>query len=192
MPRLKSMFLIGLAVAALLSLSLTALYLLFSKDHIEFIRWFLNSIHKPHLQQTASSYLPQQQFFLLRLVAVVFSMGILLLLFIFYKKRTLIITRTQQLTEHVQCLIIGFFKRSIPSGKLNSLLFLLLITFYFIFNITIFYVTPLFYILFYLISFCFFLLYSVLIYSIIFSSKLSPYPPMFVFTFSSLILSYLI
>jgi len=132
MLRFKSMFFLGLAVAALVSLSLTALYLLYSKSYTEFINWFLISMHKPHLQQSASSYLTQQQFKLLRMIAMLFSSGLFFLLFWAYKKREWLMTRSQNLLEQLQFAMIGFAKNILPSRKLHRILFLLLVVFYFV------------------------------------------------------------
>lgn len=130
MPRFKSMFFLGLAVAALVSLSLTALYLLFSKSYPEFINWILTSMHKLHLQQKATAYFSEQQFKLLRMIAVLFSLCLLLLIFWGYIKREWLMNRLQNFLEQVQSTITGFAKNILPSNKLNRILFLLLIGFY--------------------------------------------------------------
>ncbi len=130
MPRIKSMLFLGLAVAALVALSLTALYLLFSKSYPEFINWVLSGMHKPHLQQKASTYLSEQQFKLLRMIAVLFSLCLLLLLFWGYKKREWLITRLQNFLVQVQRIIIGFAKNILPVNKFHRILLLLLIGFY--------------------------------------------------------------
>lgn len=132
MPRFRSIVFLGLFVTAIVSISATAVYLLFSNNYIEFISWFLHRIHKPHLLKSASSFLSLQQFLLLRVVAVVLAVVNLFLLFITYRRRESIIERLNLFFNRSGSVMVGFFKHLLPTTTFYRRLFLCLIAFYLI------------------------------------------------------------
>lgn len=140
MPRFRSLLFLSLVITVIVGLSLTALYLLFTNDYTEFISWFLNRIHKPHLLKSASSFLSQQQFLMLRIVAVVLALAVFGLLLFTYKKRQFLLARITLLIDRSESVITGFFKNLVPAGKFHRALFLFLVAFYLIrTTISIFY-----------------------------------------------------
>jgi hypothetical protein len=140
MPRFRSLLFLSLVITVIVGISLTALYLLFTNDYTEFISWFLNRIHKPHLLKSASSFLSQQQFLMLRIVAVVLALAVFGLLLFTYKKRQFLLARITLLIDRSESVITGFFKNLVPAGKFHRALFFFLVTFYLIrTTISIFY-----------------------------------------------------
>jgi hypothetical protein len=140
MPRFRSLLFLSLVITVIVGISLTALYLLFTNDYTEFISWFLNRIHKPHLLKSASSFLSQQQFLMLRIVAVVLAFAVFGLLLFTYKKRQFLLARITLLIDRSESVITGFFKNLVPAGKFHRALFFFLVTFYLIrTTISIFY-----------------------------------------------------
>lgn len=132
MSRFRSILFLGLIITTVVSISLTALYLLFTNSYTEFISWFLNRIHKPHLLKSASSFLSQQQFLMLRIVSVLFAGAVLLLLLITYKKRRALLAKITLLMNESESAIACFFKTLLPSGRFHRALFLFLVAFYLI------------------------------------------------------------
>lgn len=132
MPRFKSLLFLSLVITVVVGISLTALYLLFANNYTEFLSWFLNRIHKPHLLKSASSFLSQQQFQLLRIVAVLFAGAVLLLLIIIYRKRKVILARITLLIDESESVLMGFSKNLVPADKFHRALFFFLVGFYLI------------------------------------------------------------
>lgn len=136
MHRFRSILFLGFIITVIMSISLTALYLLFSNNYTEFISWFLTRIHKPHLLKSASSFLSQQQFLMLRIVAVLLALVVLLFLVISYKKRRVLLVRITLLIDKSESVITGFFKNLLPSDRFHRALFFFLVGFYLIRTIT--------------------------------------------------------
>ncbi len=130
MSRFRSIFFLGFIITVIVSISLTALYLLFANNYTEFISWFLDRIHKPHLLKSASSFLSQRQFLMLRIVAVLLAVIVLLSLVFIYKKRTALLARITLLLDGTEFVITGFLKNLLPSAKFHRVLFFFLVGFY--------------------------------------------------------------
>lgn len=132
MHRFRSIFFLGFIITVIVSISLTAVYLLFANTYTDFISWFLNRIHKPHLLKSASSFLSQQQFLMLRIVAIVLTLAVFGLLLFTYKKRQFLLARITLLIDDSESVITGFFKNLVPSAKFHRVLFFFLVGFYLI------------------------------------------------------------
>lgn len=130
MRRFRSILFLGLIITVSVSISLTALYLLFANNYTEFISWFLERIHKPHLLKSASSFLSQRQFLMLRIVAALLAVVVLLSFGFIYKKRKALLTRITLLLDEAESVITGFFKNLLPSAKFHRILFFFLVGFY--------------------------------------------------------------
>jgi hypothetical protein len=130
MPRFRSIVFLGLFITALVGISATAVYLLFSKNYTEFISWFLHRIHKPHLLRSASTFLAPQQFLMLRIVAVLLALSVLLLLFFGFRRRKKVLEQITLFFVNTESVIGHFFKQLPPADKFHRTVFFLLIAFY--------------------------------------------------------------
>lgn len=130
MSQFKSKLLLDLTAVVLVMISLLSLYLLFSKDYKGFISWFVQAVHKPHLQQKASAFLSTQQFSLLRMVALLFSLFCFMLLLYYFKKREQLVQLTAKLAGQVLFATVTFLKDLVPEKPLQKTILLALLLFY--------------------------------------------------------------